>query len=483
MLFFISCEKDLYEESLIEQKRGITSRRISFNELKTNPNVIKELNNAKDKLKPNLIGNERIINVGNFFIETDDVLLLEYGGLKSYTFPVYFTEEDAKLKNLVIAEKLDGTYTSKVLEYDLTAQEKIDLANDELKTITNPILITRLNYTLECHEVFVIEIVPCSHPGGPHNASNPEEWWHCRADVKPTIKVITQVVCGFNGGGDPIWDNPGNPPDTGGTPTGTGGTPSGLPPDYPNSQTNPEEYENGITQPINPNINLPTNTPCARIKSKTNTTDYMLKFNNINTTANNGLDEETGFAEVKRNGNLQYIDGIPDGDRKLKIPDDSVGYTHVHNNKNIVDDDGNVVDLSVKIHSKPDIDKLLRCSTRASLNLGSPLDAYGVMISNEGIFAITITDTLSSVGLNARLKKFEKDYDFQSLDIIEAHHPLALKKRKMQEMFLALLKNAGLENKIALFEGSTQTIAGITKINWVQKTLDTNGNLFSTPCQ
>ncbi len=110
LLFVVGCEKDLYEEGLIEQRQGIKSRRISFDELNTNVKVIEELNLVKEKLKPNLIGNERIISVGGFFIETDDVLLLEYGELKSYTFPVYFTEEDAKLKNLVISEKLDGTY-------------------------------------------------------------------------------------------------------------------------------------------------------------------------------------------------------------------------------------------------------------------------------------------------------------------------------------------------------------------------------------
>ena len=484
LLFFVSCEKDFYEEGLKEQKRGITSRRITFDELKTNPKVISCLNDAKEKLKPKLIGNERIINVGDYFIETDDVLLLEYGGLKSYTFPIYFTEEGAKLKNLVIAEKLDGTYDTKVLEYDLTAQEKIDLANDELLTVSNPIVTTRINNNenLGCITISISYLQPCSD-GYYHNGTDATGTSMCHATSPPRIKVITAVFCG-GGGNNGI---PGNPPDTGGDPTGTGGTQSSIPLDYPNSQTNPEEYEDGITEPVNPNLNNvnPTpNTPCNKIKSKTSSAAYMAKFNTINTPANYGMEEETGFGEVKRNGNLQYIDGIPKGDRTIEIADDATGYTHVHNNKIMIDDDGNEVDLAVKIHSRKDIDKLLRCSTRASSVLGSPLDAYGLMISDEGIFAITIINSnISSINLNQRLKKFEEDYDNLSRRIIEQHYLLPLKKQKMQEMFLALLKAAELENSIALFEGTTQTIAGITKINWSHKTLDTNGSLVQTPCQ
>lgn len=465
LIVFISCEKDLYEESMAEQKQGIISRRISFDELKTNPNVIKELDGVKAKLKSNTIWSERIISFGDFFIETDDVLLLEYGGLQSYTFPIYFTEEDAQLKNLVIAEKLDGTYTSKVLEYELTDQEKIDLANDELKSISNPIVTTILDSSVNCTQISYSVIVACST--GQHNATNIGEWNLCIASERPKIKVITELTC--NGGG-----------------SGGDGPGSGVPYDYPNSQTNPEEYENGISQPVNPNlnnVNTPSGDPCIKIKAKTSSTDYMLKFNNINLPANYAMVVETGFAEVKRNGNLQYIDGIPRSDFKLEIPDDSIGFTHVHNNK-IQNVQGDMKDLAVKILSPEDLLILLKgCSAAATNAGGTPLDAYGIMISNEGIFALTLNDpniNIAELEASPVWVKFRKNYYEKSSKIVnETAFSIPERKERLQIMLLRELKKLNLQDKINLFEGTVNPV--LNKINWTKKTLN-NNSIVPTPC-
>ena len=468
----------MYEESMIEQKQGIISRRISFDELRTNPNIIKELNAAKAKLRPNLIGNEngRIINVGDFFIETDDVLLLEYGGLKSYTFPIYFTEEDAKLKNLVIAEKLDGSYDSKVLEYDLTAQEKIDLANDNLKTITNPIVTTRLDNSIDCTQISYLVIVACST--GQHNATNVGEWHNCVASQLPRVKVITEVIC--NGGGGAI---PSGTPDVGGSTNQSGGSNNGVPYDYPNSQTNPEEYENGISQPVNPNlnnVNIQSSDPCIKIKAKTSSAEYMAKFNNINTLNNFELNHETGFVEMKINGVTDYIDGIAGGDNTLIIPNGSIGYTHVHNNINDPEDDS--VETNIKIQSPKDLEILLTtCTSSATAAGGTNLDAYSIMVSDEGIFALTIINpNINLSEINPGFIKFKERYLLFSKKLINAGYYPSQKKVKLQEMLLGELKILGLYDKVALFEGVVNTT--LNRINWTRKTLNSNNTILPTPC-
>ena len=42
------------------------------------------------------------------------------------------------MENIVISEHTDGRYYAKLLKYNLTLQEKIDLANYELKVFKTP---------------------------------------------------------------------------------------------------------------------------------------------------------------------------------------------------------------------------------------------------------------------------------------------------------------------------------------------------------
>lgn len=246
--FLSGCSEEIYDDHLHEQKQNITTRRIKSDELFRDKKVVVELNNVKSFLSSeNQLSNQRLVNINGYIIETDDVLLTEYAGIKSYTFPIYEINAE-KLKNLVIAEKLDGTYVSKIFEYDLTPSEKIDLENDELKTIQNPVNVLRLsNETLSygCGFETIIVYIPCSQ--GVHNSSNLNDWYRCEASVQPSIKVIERLVCGDDGGGGgSLFNTTGsNPIDY----TPVGGSAS-LNNSFPNESTNPNDFENGITQPV-----------------------------------------------------------------------------------------------------------------------------------------------------------------------------------------------------------------------------------------
>lgn len=389
-LFFICCEKDFYEEGLREQRSGILRERISYNELQQNSDLIDKLEEVRAKLSSTGSINNRLIGFGDFFIETDDVLLLRYGGLKSYTFPIYFQDENERLKNLVIAEKTDGTYVANLLEYNLTPQEKIDLANGQLKTLTNPVVTTRLNssgYQVAnsgCIYITITVIVACST--GLHDHNNMDQWGGCTAQTPPRIKTITEVLCGSTGGSDS-----GPPPGYGdGGNSGSGGVAH----DYPTSETNPDEYENGISEPVLPNLSNPNpqnKTPCTELtKVSTNTQE---KAALVYLKGKTGEASEYGFNITKNNitGNHNppiagYASIYNSSQIKPEVGGNYIGYMHTH--------DLDEHNETVPMFSPGDIDYLFRVA-REHDNNGQPknyAEYFIMLIVPEGTFALKIKD-------------------------------------------------------------------------------------------
>ena len=194
---------------------------------------------------------------------------------------------------------------------------------------------------------------------------------------------------------------------------------------------------------------------------------------------------ETGFVEKKVNGVTQYVSQAASGGAALTFPSNAISYTHVHNNQPKTDPEGQSYDGGVKMLSPVDLLQLItKCSTAATAAGLTPLDVQGVMISNEGIFALTIIDTnISLTQINAGWKEFVSEYNRKSGDII---YDLSLsssdRSEKLQEMMLDQLEILGLKDKVALFEGEMEMGLNGNKINWTRKTLDTNKKVVTNPC-
>lgn len=135
MLF--SCTKDNLENLNQDVKAGINSRKITFNEFKKHTkafNLVHEVNQKQNEPISKL--NKIIKNrTDHFTIDTQEGLYLEYANLHSFTFPLHREIDSGKLENLVLSYQNDGSYKIKILKYDLTPQEKIDLELDQLKSI------------------------------------------------------------------------------------------------------------------------------------------------------------------------------------------------------------------------------------------------------------------------------------------------------------------------------------------------------------
>jgi len=266
-----------------------------------------------------------------------------------------------------------------------------------------------------------------------------------------------------------------------GTGTGTGGdTDTG---DVIFNPTTSAETNGGSSASIVTVPNLPElsdSTPCDKIKNGTSSTQYMDSFNNINTLTTLALPFEYGFAQV----NDSYVFSQAPVGESVPIPSGAKNYTHTHPNRPKIDENGNTYDGNVKIHAPLDILALLKKCQR---NNDDKTDAFGVVISDEGIFALSILQPidLSSIS-TTKWKEFVDNYGIKTSEIISntmlLPNQVAIRKELMQKYLLKELKKLGLENKIGLFEGTVDTSGLAPKINWQRKKLNASGSLTGENC-
>ncbi|MBC7523951.1 MAG: hypothetical protein H7239_05885 [Flavobacterium sp.] len=254
-ILFTSCEKEpLQEEQHANYESNIKKTKVNFANFKENNkafDVFKNLNLIDTKP---IIKNSNVQNATSYDFEIDfnDGTHFSYHNLESYTFPIKRVIDNGLLENIVISEHTDGKYYAKLLKYNLTSQEKIDLANDELKSIQNPIVTEVLGeYSFgnqiqsDCGFATITIITACVN--GHTSASQCQ----LTGAAAPRIRSITVAIdCnggelgGGGGTGDGSGGYYGNPFFPGG---GGGGY---ITPNFPNETTPTEYYENGISEPV-----------------------------------------------------------------------------------------------------------------------------------------------------------------------------------------------------------------------------------------
>lgn len=295
LLAFIGCNDDDLHSHNHEAKAGIKSSKITFNEFKKYTkafNLVADVNKKQNESNATL---NKIVKdtVNNFTIDTQEGLYLQYANLHSFTFPIRREVDNGKLENLVLSYQNNGSYKVKILQYDLTAQEKIDLELDQLKTIQNPIVTIPIeNFDTNlvvngCETVTELVVIPCSE--GVHNSGNLEDWWRCTATTPGRVYAVSRIECidagDSVGGGDPNNGGLGWEP--------VGGGDSNYPPEYPTSQTDPEDYEEGISAPTK-FLDKPEKTPCEELNRLTNIAATKNALSGLSSKVN--LNNEFGFS-------------------------------------------------------------------------------------------------------------------------------------------------------------------------------------------
>ena len=230
-ILFTSCEKEPLEEENANYISNIKKTKVNFADFKENKKAFDVLNLTDTK--PN-IKNLNVQNATsyNFDIDFNDGTHLSYHNLESYTFPINRAINNNLLENIVISEHNDGKYYAKLLKYNLTSQEKIDLASDELKSIQNPIITEVLgeysfgnqiqsNCGFETHTI----ITPCANG---HTSVSQCQLTGAAAPRIRTVTVAIDCTGGEGGGGGGVYNTP----------------------NFPNETTPIEYYENGISEPV-----------------------------------------------------------------------------------------------------------------------------------------------------------------------------------------------------------------------------------------
>ena len=154
---FTGCSEDVYETKNNNSQK-LKYRFLNVNELKNNLLVLNKLQEVEQKnsLAKNQKSSkttERLVylNEYNFTIDTDNILMVENGDYKTYTFAIYRDEETNKTENLVITEHYNviNTYISK---YTLTEFEKQKIGNFEYVDLSHKTEISKLENVINTEE-------------------------------------------------------------------------------------------------------------------------------------------------------------------------------------------------------------------------------------------------------------------------------------------------------------------------------------------
>lgn len=455
MLF--GCSEDLFDEQINNSKFKVNY--VDSKGLKKNVELLKSL--KKERLIDSNISG-RIINdpINNFSIDTDFVKHLQGENFDSYTFNIIEKEENY-LDNLVLMSQNDGSYMPYVMRYSFTEQDKqalitgspIDFTNKGKVLLLNDYNIVnsalgRLMYQEECNMTSTWEeVVTISHDPNQCDCYGPDY-------VTYSHVLVGSMTCDGGGGGSELDDVATSPHGGGGNDT----------------QTFPD-------------------TPCGRMQKKANETVFRQKFKDLNSNTYFKKDHENGYCEKRdANGNLtyQFVSAFG-GTKSLTLLPGAISYMHVHMNDVQQDNgDGTVTTyLSVKMLSPADIFPLFGSLQSNAVAAGlTPLDTYGIMLSNEGIFSVNLID--SDFVLTGVIKaQIGYEYNIGVADVFKNTLPNTIERKEgLQKMLLTILKKNGLGDKVSLYEGETVIDLGdpLPKIHWVKKTLDASGNLLETPC-
>lgn len=286
--------------------------------------------------------------VGGFHIETDEVLEIIMGQVKTYTFAISKEDDESPLENLVIKVDGQGNLNGAIFEYYLTEEEKRNLESKIPINLKQKISWKPLENLEEAAELLLRSDIDCLKfvitggsicPSGDHDLRqmlNDQCSIVNNGDFTPDPQTIVQIIV------DPSCLNEGGPGNGGNTPeggdgwygpawfplqpgfpgSGDGVGPGDFPDngdfhqgDYPYNQDEPSQdiWDNTFyTQPV-----LPQNdkkSPCNQLKelfasnlqNPSSKPDIKPSIEDLMEDAESSINYETGYLFSKTPNN-EYI--------------------------------------------------------------------------------------------------------------------------------------------------------------------------------
>jgi hypothetical protein len=351
-------------------------------------------------------------------------------------------------------------------QYDITEQElqmlkegvQLNLTNKiSILSIENTNIVTDLNakeYPCFVQVTTFVAGTTCTGDGH-HSYGDPicrKKGWDAATPGHYITESVLSSCSDGSGGFDNGDDGPYDPTET----TGGGGTHTTI--------TTP------TFEPCETCEEFDENSPCEKIKNKTNSAAYKQKFKAL--TGNYNLPNETGFSLVGNN----YVNGTAVGSTSISVSTNSKNMTHVHNNKPKFYENTTIpYDGAIKILSTADITDVL---IPMQSNNTSPTDTFVTMLSDEGIYSISILEPITwNDDLAIKFEIFDAEYRKFSQYIVDNYTTMSVDDRKdyLEKKLLLVLKEIGLENKIGLFEGEVENVNSSDinnyNIKWTRKKL------------
>lgn len=128
LLIFTNCQKDDDAVFKNSSSDGINVSTISFEQFKSNSDAFEEL----EKVRNNTANRSTVYdNKYNFYYEEDEVILIQYDGFKTFTFPIYRTTASNVIENLVIRQDSTGYTDSFIFEYDFKPEDRINVLKNK----------------------------------------------------------------------------------------------------------------------------------------------------------------------------------------------------------------------------------------------------------------------------------------------------------------------------------------------------------------
>lgn len=138
----MSCEKDLYENSIQNDSREIKVKSISIEDVQSNKEALKKLTDPKSRFRANITNSNKALNdtINNFTIETDYGLYIEVGNYNSFTFKINRPNgSNYLLENIIVSKKNETEYETFINQYNITEQELELIENREFVDLTGKI--------------------------------------------------------------------------------------------------------------------------------------------------------------------------------------------------------------------------------------------------------------------------------------------------------------------------------------------------------
>jgi hypothetical protein len=493
-MFFVSCE--LQEEAIKENERNENFKfsQKKFEELMTNKNFkssFDKLQKSKNTSNSSVISRTIMEDMYGFTIADKPAKVLQTNDFTTYTFLIQrdSLQSTNYFENLVIKTDSLNNTQAVILKYTpftpllYLQNHNSSYFNGEVEgqfIIYNNQSSSQSRMVYGCE--YSMGLICTGDSDGCGATAHPVTEscvYFTPGCISPTVLGMS---CGFYDDG--LGGSGGTSTSDSGSGGGSGSSPNGD----TTEEIDLNDGHGGLTTvTVVPEEEIDTDNPCDKIKSGTNSVDFKTKFKELNTQENYNKTYETGYGLVGSN----YVDGIAHPTRNsLVIPENSKNLTHIHNKIIKINPITNIVyDAGIKMLSVSDLKVLIRDIQPLNTN---PQDAFVVMASNEGIFAISILESTPwNNELENKLKEFKIFYLNGSDYIIENFPTMNALQRKsyLEKMFLKGLSEFGLENKIGLFEGvvENENDSNIENYNikWARKTLKKvflGYNVEEAPC-